>query len=111
MATVNLTDKAIGALRKIMADQDLPAGAALRIGVKGGGCSGFSYSLGFDEGEATEKDEQLEIAGIPVYVDQKSLMYLDGITVDYHEDIMQKGFVFNNPKATATCGCGTSFSV
>lgn len=111
MAVVTLTEKAVTELKKIITDQKLPGKIALRLGVKGGGCSGFSYAMGFDEGAAADDDEVLEIEGIPVYVDKKSLLYLEGMIVDFHEDLMQRGFVFNNPNAAQTCGCGTSFTV
>lgn len=111
MPVINLTEKAVSALKDIIKDQELPESIAVRLGVEGGGCSGFSYAMGFDEDKPTEKDEVLEIEGIPFYVDRKSVLYLEGIVVDFHEDLMQRGFVFQNPNATGTCGCGTSFSV
>ena len=111
MSAINLTEKAVTELKKIVKEQNLPEKVALRLGVKGGGCSGFSYAMGFDEGKPGEQDEVLDVQGIPVYVDKKSLVYLDGMVVDFHEDLMQRGFVFSNPNAASTCGCGTSFTV
>ncbi len=86
-----------------------PAPLFLRIGVKGGGCSGFSYSLDLIE-NAGEMDEQWESHGVKVVCDPKSLLYLDGVTVDFRDEVMGRGFVFNNPNATSSCGCGSSFS-
>ena len=83
----------------------------LRVGVKGGGCSGFSYLLDLVEDEPTEADEQMESHGVPMLIDQKSLLYLDGTVIDHRDDgVMGKGFVFKNPNATSTCGCGSSFT-
>lgn len=87
-----------------------PGPLFLRIGVKGGGCSGFSYSLDLTETK-TEQDESWEQHGIEVICDSKSLLYLEGTTVDFKDEIMGRGFVFNNPNATSSCGCGSSFSV
>ena len=81
----------------------------LRIGVKGGGCSGFSYSLDLTEA-VSENDETWDQHGVNVICDPKSYLYLEGTTVDFKDEVMGRGFVFNNPKATGTCGCGSSFS-
>jgi iron-sulfur cluster assembly protein len=81
----------------------------LRVGVKGGGCSGFSYSLDLTESK-NEDDEAWEQHGIAVICDPKSLLYLEGTTVDFKDELMGRGFVFNNPNATSSCGCGSSFS-
>lgn len=106
---VSVSPKAQEELRKVFAENDLPDGAGLRIGVKGGGCSGFSYVMGFD-GAPTEDDHIQDVGGLKLFVDKKSALYLEGTTLDYVETIQQKGFVFNNPNATGTCGCGQSFS-
>jgi len=82
----------------------------LRVGVKGGGCSGFSYSLDLTE-SAREEDEHWDQHGVPVICDPKSLLYLDGTTIDFKDEIMGRGFVFQNPNATSSCGCGSSFAV
>jgi len=103
-----LTEGAIVQLRKIMIDQDVPGEYGLRVGVKGGGCSGFSYVLGFDK--KTDKDQEYEIDGIPVYIERSQGMYLLGMEVDWHDGLNNRGFVFNNPNASETCGCGSSFS-
>lgn len=81
----------------------------LRIGVKGGGCSGFSYSLDLTENK-TENDEVYPQHGMVVICDSKSHLYLDGVTIDFKDEVMGSGFVFNNPNATSSCGCGSSFS-
>lgn len=82
----------------------------LRVGVKGGGCSGFSYSLDLTEAKS-ERDESWDQHGIEVVCDSKSQLYLDGTTIDFKDEIMGRGFVFNNPNASSSCGCGSSFSV
>lgn len=82
----------------------------LRIGVKGGGCSGFSYTLDLTE-TSGEMDEVWDQHGVKMICDSKSLLYLDGVTIDFKDEVMGRGFVFNNPNASSTCGCGSSFSV
>ena len=81
----------------------------LRVGVRGGGCSGFSYSLDLTDSK-TENDESWTQEGVEVICDSKSLLYLEGTTIDFRDELMGRGFVFNNPNATSTCGCGSSFS-
>src|SRR3954464_13184807 len=105
---VQMTEKAIGKVREIMSSQD-PAPAGLRISVVGGGCSGFSYSMAF-ETEPGMMDKTYNYDGLKVFVDQASLLYLDGAEVDYVESLEGSGFKFNNPKVKSTCGCGSSFS-
>lgn len=105
-----LSETAAKEIRKIIKDQELDADKIrLRVGVKGGGCSGFSYLLDLTEAQK-DTDEVFEMHGIKVIVDPKSLLYLGGVTVDFRDEIMGRGFVFNNPNATSTCGCGSSFS-
>jgi len=105
---VNLTDGAITQLKRIMQEQNIPADHGLRVGVKGGGCSGFSYVLGFDL--KTDKDQEFEINGLKVYIEKAHSLYLLGMEVDWVDGLENRGFIFNNPNATDTCGCGTSFS-
>ena len=106
---VTLTAPAIVKVREIMAPQDpLPAG--LRIGVVGGGCSGFQYSMSF-ENAAGMMDKVLNFEGLKVFIDATSAMYLNGCTVDYVETLEAAGFKFENPTVKSTCGCGSSFSV
>lgn len=106
---VNLTDAAIVKVKEIMATQDpLPAG--LRIGVVGGGCSGFQYSMSF-ENAAGMMDKVVRFDDLKVFVDATSAMYLNGCIVDYVETLEAAGFKFENPQVKSTCGCGSSFSV
>lgn len=106
---VRLTDNAVSKVREIMATQDpLPAG--LRIGVVGGGCSGFQYSMSF-ENQAGMMDKVYDFNGLKVFVDATSLMYLNGCVVDYVETLEAAGFKFDNPTVKSTCGCGSSFQV
>lgn len=108
---VLLTELAAKEVKKIIVDQELDADKVrLRIGVKGGGCSGFSYILDLTETQK-ETDEEFEQHGVKIIVDPKSLLYLNGVTVDFRDEIMGRGFVFNNPNASSSCGCGSSFSV
>lgn len=107
---LTLTETAAKEIQKIIKDQELDASKIrLRVGVKGGGCSGFSYLLDLTEVQK-DTDEVFDMHGIKVIVDPKSLLYLNGVTVDFRDEIMGRGFVFNNPNATGTCGCGSSFS-
>jgi iron-sulfur cluster assembly protein len=105
-----LTEKAMSEVRKIMSQNNIPETYGLRVGVKGGGCSGLSYSLGFDK-EAREGDKIITKDGVQLFVDPKSLFYLSGTELDYTDGLNGKGFVFNNPSAAKTCGCGSSFGV
>jgi iron-sulfur cluster assembly protein len=108
---VILTPLAAKEISRIISEQDLdPAKVRLRVGVKGGGCSGFSYILDLTETQK-DSDEVFEQHGIQIIVDPKSLLYLGGTTVDFKDEIMGRGFVFNNPNANTSCGCGSSFSV
>jgi iron-sulfur cluster assembly accessory protein len=108
-APVTFSASAIKKIKEIMAQQD-PVPAGLRVGVVGGGCSGFSYSMSFENG-AGMMDKVFDIEGLKVYVDATSAMYLQGASVDYVETLEGAGFKFENPNATRTCGCGSSFSV
>jgi iron-sulfur cluster assembly protein len=107
MASIQLTPKAIEKIRASFARQGVEGG--LRLGVLGGGCSGLSYQFRF-EPAARPSDHVFEFDGVKVFVDPKSLLYLDGSTLDYKESLMQSGFAFDNPNATKSCGCGTSFT-
>src|SRR5205823_4655169 len=108
-APVSLTPNAIAKVKEIMAQQN-PAPAGLRVGVVGGGCSGFSYSMSF-ENQAGMMDKQYEFDGLKVFIDATSVAYLNGATVDYIETLEGAGFKFENPNVKSTCGCGSSFSV
>jgi iron-sulfur cluster assembly protein len=107
---IGITDKAVKEVRRIVVDQNLPSETALRVGVKGGGCSGFSYTLGFDD-QLKPTDQINEVEGVKVVCDPKSFLYLNGTVVDFEESLMGRGFKFTNPNASKSCGCGESFSV
>ena len=105
---IQLTDVAKEEVKKLIEQQNKP-GAFLRVGVKGGGCSGLSYDVKFDD-TVNEYDRVYEINGVKVVCDSKSFIYLDGMAIDYSRELVGGGFKFVNPNATGTCGCGTSFS-
>ncbi len=105
---VKLTEPALKELKVLQDEKQVPDTHGLRIGVKGGGCSGMSYILGFDEQK--ENDEVYEIDGMKVFMNRAHGMYLLGMEIDYLNDLNNRGFIFNNPNASSTCGCGTSFS-
>jgi len=107
---VTLTEKAAGEVKKIMTEQNLPEGTVLRVGVQGGGCSGFAYSLNFDA-STSDRDRIVDIHGIKLAVEKKFDPYLDGTVVDFYEGLEKRGFTFNNPNVGKTCGCGSSFQV
>ena len=105
---VTLTEAAVAEVKRLMDVQDLTEGG-LRLGVKGGGCSGLSYTINFDE-NIGEFDTVCEQDGVKVIVDAKSAIYLEGMQLDYQKDMVSGGFKFLNPNASKTCGCGESFS-
>jgi iron-sulfur cluster assembly accessory protein len=108
-APITLTPNAVAKVKEIMSQQN-PAPAGLRVGVVGGGCSGFSYSMQFENG-AGMMDKVFDVDGLKVYVDATSVMYLNGCRVDYVETLEGAGFKFENPNVKSTCGCGSSFNV
>src|ERR1700758_1482018 len=108
-APITLTANAVSKVKEIMGQQN-PVPAGLRIGVVGGGCSGFSYSMQF-ENAAGMMDQTFDMDGLKVFVDATSVMYLNGCIVDYVETLEGAGFKFENPNVKSTCGCGSSFSV
>lgn len=105
---VTLTPGALSQLSRIRESQGVPDQYGLRVGVKGGGCSGFSYLLGFDEQK--ERDTVYDFEGLKILMDKAHALYLLGMEIDWMEGLNNRGFVFNNPNAKETCGCGTSFS-
>jgi iron-sulfur cluster assembly protein len=105
---VQITGSAMTQLKAIKAEQNIPDDHGLRIGVKGGGCAGFSYILGFDQRK--ENDQIFEYEGIQVFMEKTHGIYLLGMEIDWVEGLNNRGFSFNNPNASDTCGCGTSFS-
>lgn len=107
---IELTETAAREIKTIIQQQELsPEKVRLRVGVKGGGCSGFSYLLDLTEQER-DNDETFDQFGIKVVCDPKSYLYLNGTKIDFKDEIMGRGFVFQNPNATSSCGCGSSFS-
>ena len=104
---VTLTESAVEKVKELLKDEE--EGKGLRLGVKGGGCSGFSYSTTFDFEK--DRDNILDLDGFKVFLDPKSTIYLKGIQLDYQSGLEGKGFVFQNPNASNTCGCGESFSI
>jgi iron-sulfur cluster assembly protein len=105
---VNVTPKAVEKIRQAFAREGV-SGGGLRLGVLGGGCSGLSYQFKY-EPKPRPSDQIFEYDGVKVIIDPKSFLYLDGMTLDYKESLMYSGFVFDNPHAKKSCGCGTSFS-
>ena len=108
VAPVQLSERASAEVHKILSTQTIPEGYGLRVGVRGGGCSGMSYILGFDK--LREHDLTFDTEGIVLYIDKRQGLYLMGTTIDYHDGLDARGFVFSNPNATQTCGCGSSFA-
>ncbi len=108
---IELSESAAKEIKSIIKDQGLPEDKTrLRVGVKGGGCSGFSYMLDLVEDPPAESDELLESNGVKIVCDMKSYLYLNGASIDFKDEVMGRGFVFKNPNATSSCGCGSSFS-
>ena len=109
VAPVNFTNDAVVEIKRLMNEDGFDKTQLLRVGVKGGGCSGMTYVLGFDV--PTDKDEHFEIHGIPCIMERSHGIYLMGMEVDWQGGLNSRGFTFNNPNASKTCGCGTSFAV
>jgi len=108
---IQITQRAARELKHILHEKGLPECTAMRLSVKGGGCSGFSYQIDLDQNPADEFDTETFQHGVRVVVDMKSEFYMEGTTIDFNESIMERGFVFENPTASGTCGCGSSFSI
>ena len=108
-APVSFTNSAIAEIKRLMNEDGFDQQNLLRVGVKGGGCSGMTYVLGFDK--PTEKDEHFEVASISCIMEKSHGIYLAGMEVDWQGGLNSRGFTFNNPNASKTCGCGTSFAV
>ncbi len=106
---ITLTERAAEEIKRIFTEQKMPEETALRVGIKGGGCSGFTYNLGVAK-EPADDDEIFLSHDVRVLCDRKSYLYLNGTEVDFNDDLMNRGFVFNNPNAKGQCGCGMSFS-
>ena len=105
---VTITNEAMGEFSKLLNEQNIPDDHKLRVGVKGGGCAGFSYVIGFDKRK--DGDEEFDVNGLTVIMNKAHQLYLAGIEIDYKNGLDARGFIFNNPNASSTCGCGSSFS-
>src|SRR3989440_13029086 len=112
---ITVTEKAAGEVKRIIEEQkgsgQIPERVYLRMRVVGGGCSGFQHKLDLDPEVNSKLDAIFEMQGVPVVIDKRSLLYLDGVTVDFHDDLNKRGFSISNPQAKGTCGCGSSFSM
>ncbi len=108
--TVMLTERASQEVKKVIEEQGMPEGTFLRVGVQGGGCNGFEYSMNWDT-ETSRRDHVSDCHGVKLAVDKKFDPYLEGTTIDFYDGLEKRGFVFNNPNVVKTCGCGTSFQV
>ena len=113
--SITITEKAAAEVKKIVAEQlagpDAPAQVFLRMSVKGGGCSGFQHKLDLDPQVNEKLDETFEFQGVGVVIDKRSMLYLGGVVVDFHDDLNKRGFSITNASAKSTCGCGSSFSM
>ena len=108
---IHLTERAAAEIQRVITEQGMPIDSTwVRIGAKGGGCSGLTYVLDFDSAGPTEFDLSFEMHGVQVVVDKKSEFFMGGTVLDFNDGLLDRGFVFKNPQATGTCGCGTSFS-
>ncbi len=112
-APIIVTEKAAAEVKRIIAEQGgaVPEKVYLRPRVVGGGCSGFQHKLDLDPQINEKLDEVFDFHGVPVVVDKRSLMYLEGATVDFHDDLNRRGFSITNPNAKSTCGCGSSYTM
>lgn len=106
---ITLTEQASSEINRIISEKKLSKGSFLRLSVKGGGCAGFNYVMDFDT-EVRQLDVEFESQGIKILVDRKSLLYVDGTQINFDTSLTERGFKFDNPKADAACGCGTSFT-
>jgi iron-sulfur cluster assembly protein len=110
-APITVTEKAASEVRRIVAEQNVPEKLYLRLRVVGGGCSGFQHKLDLDPQVNEKLDEVFEVHGVPVVIDKRSLLYMAGVVVDFHDDLNKRGFSITNASAKSTCGCGSSFSM
>lgn len=108
-APVSFTESAVSEIKRLMGEESFDNNKVLRVGVKGGGCSGMTYVLDFET--KTEKDESYDVEGVPFIIDRSHNLYLAGMQVDWQGGLNSRGFTFVNPNASSTCGCGTSFAV
>ena len=110
MQLITISENAVSKIKNLITDNAQPEGTAIRVGIKGGGCSGFSYTFGFENNQPTKFDYLIEAGGVKLVIDKKSAIYMAGTELDYESSIMKSGFVFKNPRAKTTCGCGSSFA-
>ena len=108
---ISLTERAANEVQKHIENGKFEEEMFLRVGIAAGGCSGFSYSLGFDKAYDEKQDAKYDCHGVDVVVDRKSALYLDGTTIDWYESFEKRGFTFENPNVVKSCGCGSSFQV
>lgn len=106
-----VTEKAAKEFQQILTQKDLPDDTAMRLSVKGGGCSGFEYQIDLEHNPADEFDIEMHYHDVRVVIDMKSEFYMAGTTIDFNDGLMERGFTFKNPVASGTCGCGSSFSI
>lgn len=112
--SITVTDKAVSEVKRVMEEQQFAVDDyVLEVGVAGGGCSGFQYKLGFKKKEDVDSlnETTYKFNGLDAVVSNRAILYLEGVTVDFHDGLEKRGFVFNNPNATGRCGCGSSFNV
>lgn len=110
MQLISVSQGAVDKIRALLVEHKKPDGTMVRVGIKGGGCSGFSYTFSFDNNSATKFDYVIESADVKLVIDKKSAIYMSGTELDYEDTLMKSGFVFKNPRAKTTCGCGSSFA-
>lgn len=109
--SLTISRKAAKEVIRIIKEENLPHNTLLRVGAKGGGCSGFSYLLDFTNTPKTDFDVEIQMHGVIILIDKKSEFFMAGTEIDFNSGLLNRGFVFNNPTATSSCGCGVSFSV
>jgi len=107
---LTVSEKAAYKIKALLSEHAQPDGTSVRVGIKGGGCSGFSYTVGFETHLPTKFDHVVERDGVKVIIDKKSAIYMAGSELDYESTLMKSGFVFKNPRAKTACGCGSSFA-
>lgn len=108
---IQISEKAADHIHYLREKDNIPKERSLRISIKEGGCSGFSYKMDFEDKKVQDSDKEFKSQGIPIVIEKKSLLYIMGMTLDYEGGLNGKGFIFSNPNAKDTCGCGVSFGV
>jgi iron-sulfur cluster assembly protein len=110
MELIKIQASAVEKIRALWTEFSKPEGTMVRVGIKGGGCSGFSYTFSFEQNPPTKFDHVIESDGVKLIIDKKSAIYMAGTELEYENTLMKSGFVFKNPRAKTTCGCGSSFA-